>query len=292
VDPDLTPEQRSFQRAVGDFARDVLAPAASARPGLGPVPVEVVRRMGELGLFGIPFPSELGGLDGDLLTFCLCLEEIGREDPAAAQMLAAAVCLAANAVARLGSREQRDRWLAPMARGRIVGAAVRAGEEGSDGMPDVPAVARREEDGWVLEARGAPAANAGVPYASVLVVPARVSPDGGLAVLVVPKDAAGVRVVEHGTEHAVDLLGCRVPRGHELGGRADVLEGCLRVRDEGRIAEAAVAAGAALGAGRSGRDVDALRTLYRRSAWLRDHGRPFRAEAAEAARLADGTRPA
>ena len=103
MDFELTPEQREFQRAVRDFAQDVVAPSAAGYDEREEFPLEVVRRMGELGLFGLPFPSRYGGLDGDLLTFCVCLEEIARFDSSVAITLEAAVGLGANPIDRFGT---------------------------------------------------------------------------------------------------------------------------------------------------------------------------------------------
>lgn len=289
MDPELTPEQHDFRRAVRDFALDVVAPAASADRRPRPVPAEVVRRMGELGLFGLPFPSTYGGLDGDLLTFCVCLEELGRVDASAASALAAAVCLAANAVFRLGTEDQRGRWLTPLARGLAVGAAVRV--DPRSGVSAISAVARRERDGWVLDGPSVETANAGLPLASLCVVPAYAEATGRVVVLVVPMDAPGLEIdpTGPGPERGVVLAGCRAPADHALGTGEDALEGLVEVLDEARVAEAAVATGVALGVGRAG-SVDALRSVYRRAARLRDHGQPFRSEAAAAAALAERVR--
>jgi alkylation response protein AidB-like acyl-CoA dehydrogenase len=282
VDPSLTQEQEAFRRAVRDFAEDTVAPTARGRSG--GVPLELVRRMGELGLFGLPFPSTYGGLDGDLLTFCVCLEELGRVDRSAASALATAVCLAANAVFRLGTEDQRGRWLTPLARGLAIGAAARV-----DPRKGVSAVARRQGDGWVLDGPPVEAANAGLPLVSLCVVPARAEATGRVVVLVVPTDAPGLEIdpIGPGLERRVVLAGCRVPADRALGTGEDALEGVLAILDEARVAEAAVETGVALAAGRPVGSVDAVRSAYRRAARLRDHGRPFRSEAAAAAALAE-----
>ena len=103
MDFDLTEEQRSFQTLVREFAEEVVAPAAAGYDEREEFPLEVVKRMGALGLFGIPFPEEYGGQGGDLVTFCLCLEEIARWDSSVAITLEAAVGLAANPIHRFGT---------------------------------------------------------------------------------------------------------------------------------------------------------------------------------------------
>jgi short-chain 2-methylacyl-CoA dehydrogenase len=91
VDFDLTPEQDELRAAVRAFAQEIVAPAAAEADEREEFPTEIVKRAAELGLFGIPFPEEVGGQGGDLLSFCLCLEEIGRYDSSLAITLEAAV---------------------------------------------------------------------------------------------------------------------------------------------------------------------------------------------------------
>ena len=126
MDFDLTPEQNDLRAAVRAFAEEVVAPAVAEADEREEFPTEIVKRAAELGLFGIPFPEELGGQGGDLLSFCLCLEEIGRYDSSLAITLEAAVGLAANPMFRFGTDQQRERWLVPMARGEAIGAFARS----------------------------------------------------------------------------------------------------------------------------------------------------------------------
>ena len=121
MDFELTAEQRELQAAVRAFAEEVVAPAAAGYDGREEFPLEVVKRMAELGLFGIPFSEEVGGQGGDL-SFCLCLEELARYDSSVAITLEAAVGLAANPLDRYGTTEQKERWLVPMAQGEAIGA--------------------------------------------------------------------------------------------------------------------------------------------------------------------------
>jgi short-chain 2-methylacyl-CoA dehydrogenase len=316
VDFDLTQEQRDFQRAVRDFARDVIAPAAAGYDEREEFPLEVVRRMGELGLFGLPFPERYGGLDGDFLTFCLCLEEIARVDPSVAITLEAAVGLGANPIFRFGTEEQKERWLAPMARGVAIGAFALTEPGGGTDAHALRTTARPEGSGWVLDGTKAFITNAGTPLTSVCTVAART--EAGIGAFLVPTDAPGFSVGppyrkvgwRASDTREVVLQACRVPEGNVLGepgrGYAELLE----VLDDGRVAVAALAVGLARGcleesvryAGEReafGRPIGAFeglqfkladmrvgvetaRLAYLRAAWLKDHGRPFKAEAAVA----------
>jgi len=317
VDFDLTPEQREFQRAVRDFAEDVVAPVAAGYDEREEFPLDVVRRMGELGLFGIPFPERYGGLDADLLTFCLCVEELARVDPSVAITLEAAVGLGANPIFRFGTEEQKERWLTPMARGLAIGAFALTEPGGGSDARAIATTARLEGDEWVLDGTKAFITNAGTPLTSVCIVAAR-TPDGGFEAILVPTDSPGFSVGppyrklgwRASDTREVVLQGCRVPRESLLGERGRGLAELLGILDDGRIAIAAMAVGLARGcleesvryAGDReafGRPigafeaiqfkladmkvgVDTARLAYLRAAWLRDHGRPYRAEAAVA----------
>jgi alkylation response protein AidB-like acyl-CoA dehydrogenase len=318
VDFDLTPEQREFQRAVRDFAEDVVAPAAGGYDEREEFPLEIVQRMGELGLFGLPFPERYGGLDGDLLTFCLCLEEIGRFDSSVAITLEAAVGLGANPIYRFGTEEQKERWLAPMARGAAIGAFALTESGGGSDARAIRTTVRLEAGEWVLDGSKVFITNAGTPLTSVCVVAARDEEAGDVSTIVVPVDAAGFSVGppyrklgwRASDTREVVLQGCRVPEDHLLGERGRGYAQLLEVLDDGRVAVAALSVGLARGcleesvryaAEREafGRPIGAFegiafklsdmkvaietaRLAYLHAAWLRDHGRPFKTEAAVA----------
>jgi alkylation response protein AidB-like acyl-CoA dehydrogenase len=316
VDFDLTPEQREFQRAVRDFADDVVAPASAGSDEREEFPLEVVRKMAELGLFGLPFPERYGGLDGDLLTFCVCLEEIGRVDASVAITLEAAVGLGANPLYRFGTEEQKERWLAPMARGVAIGAFALTEPGGGSDAHAIRTTARLEGGQWVLDGSKAFITNAGTPLTSVCLVAARDEEAGDVSTIVVPVDAPGFSVGppyrklgwRASDTREVVLQGCRVPESNLLGERGRGYAQFLEVLDDGRVAVAAMAVGLAQGCLDAsarhatereafGRPIGAFegiafkvadmrvgvetaRLAYLRAAWLRDHGRPFRAEAA------------
>src|SRR5712691_2768622 len=122
MDFDLTPEQDEIRKTVREFAEEVIAPRAEEMDRLEEFPLDIVRQMGELGLFGVPFPEEYGGQGADFLTFCLAIEELARVDSSMAITLEAGVGLGANPVNAFGTEEQKRRWLVPMCRGEILGA--------------------------------------------------------------------------------------------------------------------------------------------------------------------------
>jgi butyryl-CoA dehydrogenase len=319
VEFDLTPEQEEFRRTVRAFAEEVVRPRAEEADRTETFPLDVVLAMGELGLFGVPFPEEYGGQGADLLTFCLAVEELGRVDQSVGITLAAAVGLGAMPILRFGTEEQRARHLPPMCRGEAIGAfALTEPEAGSDAA-GIRTRAREEGEGWVLEGTKAFITNSGTPLTSVFVAAAVTDPDEGahgISQFLVPADAPGVVVGppyrklgwRASDTHEVAFQGCRVPGDHLLGERGRGLPQALEILDGGRITTAALSVGlaqACLDAGLAyarerrafGRPIGAFqavgfkladmrvavetaRLATYRAAWLRDRGRPHTAEAA------------
>jgi alkylation response protein AidB-like acyl-CoA dehydrogenase len=317
VDFELTEEQRGFQELVREFARDVVAPAAAGYDEREEFPLEVIRRMGELGLFGIPFPEEVGGQGGDLLTFCLCLEELARWDSSVAITLEAAVGLAANPIFRFGTEEQKERWLLPLARGEAIGAFALTEPGGGSDAHAVRTTARLDGDAWVLDGSKAFITNSGTPITSVVLVAARdeAAEDGDVSTVLVPAGTPGMTVGpgyrkvgwRASDTHEVAFDGCRIPSDHLLGERGRGYAQFLETLADGRVAIAALSVGLARGCLEEsvtyatereafGRPigafeaiqfkladmrvaVDTARLAYQRAAWLRDAGRPFATEA-------------
>src|SRR5436190_21221828 len=129
MDFDLTQEQEDFRQAVREFAQEVVAPRAEEMDERHELPMDIVKQMGELGLFGLPFPEEYGGQGADFMSFCIAVEELARVDSSIAITLEAAVGLGANPIYANGTEEQKHRWLVPMARGEILGSFGLRSEE-------------------------------------------------------------------------------------------------------------------------------------------------------------------
>jgi short/branched chain acyl-CoA dehydrogenase len=315
VDFDLTQEQEDFRKAVRQFAEEVVAPVAEELDREERFPLEIVRQMGELGLFGLPFPERYGGLDGDYLTFCLCMEEIARVDSSVAITLEAAVGLGANPIYRFGTEEQKERWLTPMARGQILGSFGLTEAGGGSDAQSIRTTARLEDGEWVIDGSKAFITNSGTPLSKVCVVAATTGGLGEISNIVVPTDTPGFSVGRSyrkvgwraSDTHELSFDGCRVPEVNLLGERGRGYAQFLEVIDVGRIAFAALAVGLARGcleesvkyAGEReafGRPIGSFEALqfkmadmkvavetgrlgYLRAAWLKDHGRPYKTEA-------------
>ncbi len=150
MDFDLTPEQEEFRKAVRSFAEEVIAPRAEEMDREGKLPMDIVKQMAELGLFGIPFPEEYGGQGSDFLTLCIAIEEIARVDSSLAITLEAAVGLGANPIYEFGTEEQKQRWLAPMCRGEILGSFGLTEPGGGSDAEATRTTARLEGGEWVI----------------------------------------------------------------------------------------------------------------------------------------------
>ncbi len=312
---DLTPEQEEFRSAVREFAEDVVAPVAAGYDEREEFPLDVVRRMGEMGLFGIPFPEAYGGQGADLQTLCLAIEELARADSSVAITLEAAVGLGAGPIARFGTEEQKQEWLPRMCRGEILGSFALTEPGGGSDASAVKTTARLEDGEWVIDGTKAFITNSGTPISAVCTVAARTGANEISAILV-PNGTPGFTVGPsyrklgwHASDtHELAFSGCRVPEANLLGRRGRGYPQFLEILDEGRVAIAALSVGlaqACLDASVSyarersafGHEigsyeavqfkvadmkvaVENARLAVRRAAWLRDAGRPFKAEAA------------
>ncbi len=320
MDFDLTDEQRSFQTLVREFAEEVVAPAAAGYDEREEFPLEVVKRMGELGLFGIPFPEEYGGQGGDLVTFCLCLEEIARWDSSVAITLEAAVGLAANPIYRFGTEEQKRRWLEPMARGEALGAFALTEPGGGSDARAIRTTARLDGDEWVIDGTKAFITNSGTPITSAILVAAVDAGigEGAVTTIVVPSGTPGLTVGaayrkigwRASDTHEVSFDRCRVSADHLLGERGRGYAQFLEALADGRVAIGALSVGLARGCLEEsvkyasqrqafGKPIGAFEALQFKiadmkvavetarlavlnAAWRRDRGKPFATEASVA----------
>jgi short/branched chain acyl-CoA dehydrogenase len=318
VDLDLTPEQEEFRKVVREFAEEVVAPQAADADREERFPLEVVKQMGAMGLFGLPFPEAYGGSDADTITVCLAIEELGRADQSVGITLSAAVGLAGMMIHRFGTDEQKTRWLAPLCRGEALGSfGLTEPDAGSDAAA-ARTTARLDDSEWVIDGSKALITNSGTPLTTFHVVAAATEPGGGakgLSTIVVPAGTPGV-VVErsyrklgwHASDtHGLTFEGCRVPEANLLGERGRGFAQCLEILTGARISISALAVGLAqacldasvayanerhafgkpIGANQGVQftianmraKLETARLATYRAAWLKDQGRPHIAEA-------------
>jgi short-chain 2-methylacyl-CoA dehydrogenase len=263
----LSEEHEELRRTVAEFAREVVAPVIGAYYQRGEFPYDIVARMGKLGLFGLPFPEEYGGMGGDLFALCLALEELARVDSSVAITLEAAVALGAMPIYRFGSPEQRRRWLPDLCLGeRLAAFGLTEPGGGSDIPGGMRTTARLEAGEWVIDGSKSFITNSGTAITSLVTVlavtggePGRPRPGSGqrseISAIVVPAGTPGLMVggeyskvgwcASDTRELAFD--GCRVPADHLLGERGRGYAQFLNILDEGRVAIAALATGLAAG---------------------------------------------
>jgi len=248
----LTDEQEELRQVVRQFARDKVAPRAQAFNRDRTLPLDLVREMGDMGLFGLPFPEEYDGMGGDLLSLCLAIEEIGRVDQSLGITLEAAVGLGAIPLWKFGTDKQKRRWLPPLARGEaLAGFGLTEPGSGSD-AGGLRTTARREGDEWVINGSKQFITNAGTQITSFVIVAAVTDSEiHEITNIIVPAGTPGFTVGE-GYEkvgwHASDTRDlafddCRVPAENQLGEQGRGFANFLEVLDGGRIAIAALATG-------------------------------------------------
>jgi len=259
----LDEEQEALRVTVAEFAREVIAPVIGGYYERGEFPYEIVAKMGKLGLFGLPFPVEYGGMGGDYFAFCLALHELARVDSSVAITLEAAVALGAMPIYRFGTQQQHERWLPELCLGeRLAAFGLTEPGGGSDIPGGMRTTAHLDGDDWVIDGTKAFITNSGTAITSVVTVLAftgsPAGPAGGrreISAIMVPSGTPGFTV---GPEYSkvgwcasdtreLAFSGCRVPRANLLGAHGRGYAQFLQTLDEGRIAIAALSAGLAEG---------------------------------------------
>src|SRR5205823_2294795 len=177
MDFDLTPEQDEFRSSVRAFAEEVIAPRAEEMDRLEEFPLDIVKQMGEMGLFGLPFPEEYGGQGADFTTLCIAIEELARVDSSMAITLEAGVGLGANPIHTYGTEEQKRRWLVPMCRGEILGGFGLTEPGGGSDAGATRTTARLDGGEWVIDGSKAFITNAGTEITGLVTITARTGDD-------------------------------------------------------------------------------------------------------------------
>jgi short-chain 2-methylacyl-CoA dehydrogenase len=256
VDYQLNPEHTQLREAVTEFARQVVAPVIGDYYEREEFPYDIVARMGKLGLFGLPFPEEYGGMGGDLLALGVALEELARVDSSVAITLEAGVSLGAMPIYRFGTREQKDRWLPQLCSGeRLAAFGLTEPGGGSDIPGSLRTTAVKEGDQWVINGSKAFITNAGTSVTALVTVAARTGEGNDISTIIVPNDAAGFIPGQRYSKvgwcasdtRELSFTDCRVPEENLLGERGRGYAQFLATLDDGRVAIAALATGLAQG---------------------------------------------
>lgn len=319
LDFDLSSEQAMIRNLAREFADEKVAPGASERDKTGEFPLHLVKEMGKLGLFGIPFSEEYGGMGGDTVSYALAVEEISRADASLGITLAAHCSIGMGPVYYFGTPAQKERWLPGAARGEYLASfGLTEPNAGSDSAgTQTRAVLQGEE--WVIN--GAKIYITNAAYCGYIVCTAVTDPQAGhkgISAFIVPQGTPGFTVgptYEKMGLHSSDTRplffdDVHIPAENLLGRTGEGFRQFMITLDGGRISIGAMAVGIAQASldaalsyakGRSqfgqpiskfqaiqfkladmAMEIEMARMMVLKAAWLKDQGRPFSKEAAMA----------
>src|SRR2546423_8954998 len=256
MDFELTSEQQAIRETCRDFAREVIAPAADDLDRNHKFGYDIVRQMGEVGLFGLPFAEEAGGAGADFLSLCIAIEEISRADAGVGITLEAAVCLGSAPIYEIGTPEQKERWLPELVAGRKLWAfGLTEPEAGSDAGATKTRAEQRDGK-WVINGAKQFITNCGTDISAGVTITAVTGRNGNgpeISALMVPTGTPGYHVLEsyrklgwHSSDtHPLSFEDCEVPAENLLGERGGGYRQFLHTLTGCRIAIAALSVGLA-----------------------------------------------
>ena len=254
----LPDEYQQLAKTVRDFAREVVAPVSAKHDAEHSFPYEVVAGMAEMGLFGLPFPEEYGGMGGDYFALCLALEELGKVDQSVAITLEGVVSLGAMPIYRFGTEAQKQQWLPALTSGSALGAFGLTEAGGGTDAGATKTTARLDDGHWVINGSKQFITNSGTDITKLVTVTAVTGSDDGrreISAIVIEVPTPGFTVEpaynkvgwNASDTHPLSFTDVRVPEQNLLGERGRGYANFLQILDEGRIAIAALATGAAQG---------------------------------------------
>jgi alkylation response protein AidB-like acyl-CoA dehydrogenase len=315
----LSPQHEEIRRTVREFAEGRIAPVADELERKGEFPHQIIQEAAGLGLLGVPYPEEIGGTGLDSLAYAITVEELSRVSGSVGIIVSAHTSLGCNPIWLAGTDAQKEKYLRPMASGKVIGAyGLTEPGAGSDSR-GTRTRARRDGDDWILDGGKRFITNAGVAGTYIVTaVTDREQDSGKISAFIVEADTPGFsigRMEEKMGLHAsntgeLNFEGCRIPAENMLGPEGEGDKLFLKTLDGGRIGIASMALGLAQAAYEAasayakerkqfGREIgtfqgvafkiadmataiDAARLMTYRAAWLKDGGRPYSTEAAMA----------
>src|SRR4051794_35061094 len=317
---DLTDEQKNIQRLARDFAQQEGKPVAEELDRTKSFPYEIVAKLAELGLMGMPFPDEYGGAGADNLSYALAIEELGRIDSSVAITVAAHTSLGTWPIYAFGTEEQKQQFLPDLCAGRKLWSfGLTEPEAGSD-AGNVRTTAKLDDGEWVIDGAKQFITNAGTDISGGVTITARTGDGTGpeISNIIVPTGTPGYEIGaayrkmgwNASDTRPLSFDSARVPEENLLGPRGRGFQQFLQTLDGGRIGVAAMSVGLAQGALDEALDyakqrrafgqpiskfqmiqgkladmsteIEAARLLTYKAAFLKDQGRTFTLTAAHA----------
>jgi len=313
MDFTFSPEHVALRRMVREFAENEVAPLAMEIDREGRVPFETLRKLAKIGLLGVCFPQEYGGMGAGETGYCILMEELGRVCTSTATNVGAHIGIGAMAIYLDGTEEQKRKYLTPLARGEKIAAFVLTEANAGSDAAAIRTRAVREGDSWILD--GTKTFNTNGSFADIVTVLAVTDPAlgarGGITAFIVESDTPGFKVGTH--ENKMGIRGSstaelifeevRVPHENVLGKVGEGFVSFMKTLDMGRLTLGAACLGGAQAAleaaiywaktrkqfgvelahkqsvqwmiANMATEIEALRSLVYRAAWLVDTGRPF-----------------
>nr|WP_166640187.1 acyl-CoA dehydrogenase family protein [Amycolatopsis sp. SID8362] len=252
-------EYEALRKTVEDFAHAEVAPVIGELYEKEEFPYAIVAKMAEMGLFGLPFPEEFGGMGGDYFALCLALEELARVDSSVAITLEAGVSLGAMPIFRFGTQEQKEKWLPDLCAGTALGGFGLTEPGGGSDAGATRTRATADGDEWVINGSKAFITNSGTDITRLVTVTAvtDVMENGRkeISAIIVPSGTPGFEVAPKYSKvgwncsdtHELSFSDVRVPVENLVGTRGRGYAQFLSILDEGRVAIAALSVGLAQG---------------------------------------------
>ncbi|MEV6912612.1 acyl-CoA dehydrogenase family protein [Amycolatopsis sp. NPDC051071] len=259
IDFRLDDEYEALRKTVEEFARSEVAPVIGDLYEREEFPYEIVAKMAEMGLFGLPFPEEYGGMGGDYFALCLTLEELARVDSSVAITVEAGVSLGAMPIYRFGTAEQKEKWLPELCAGTALGAFGLTEPGGGSDAGATRTRAKLDGDTWVINGSKSFITNSGTDITKLVTVTAvtDVKENGRkeISAILVPSGTPGFAVAPKYSKvgwncsdtHELSFDDVRVPAENLIGERGRGYAQFLSILDEGRVAIAALSVGLAQG---------------------------------------------
>ncbi|MEC3977814.1 acyl-CoA dehydrogenase family protein [Amycolatopsis sp. H20-H5] len=259
IDFRLDEEYEALRKTVEDFAHSEVAPVIGDLYQREEFPYAIVAKMGEMGLFGLPFSEEFGGMGGDYFALCLALEELARVDSSVAITLEAGVSLGAMPIYRFGTQEQKETWLPSLCAGEALGGFGLTEPGGGSDAGATRTRARLDGDEWVINGSKSFITNSGTDITKLVTVTAvtdvRENGRKEISAIIVPSGTPGFAVSPKYSKvgwncsdtHELSFDDVRVPAENLVGVRGRGYAQFLSILDEGRVAIAALSVGLAQG---------------------------------------------